>query len=448
MLEKTSKPIRFPGGVHPADGKDLSSRSPLKNAPLLEKYTVPLQQHIGAPPKVLVSKKDKVKKGQILAEPSGFVSAAVHAPTSGTVSAITDCLSVTGTRGPAIEIRADGEDEADDSLPPINDWEKAEPKNLLKRIRQAGIVGMGGAAFPTHVKLSPPPNKKIDTLILNGAECEPYLTADHRLMLENGAQIITGARIIGRILGLKNIIFAIEDNKPDALQAIRSQAEDQGIAVLPLPVRYPQGAEKQLIYAASGRKVPTGALPMDVGCLVQNVTTCNAVAEAVLEGKVLIERTLTITGRPLVSPGNWRVRTGTPIIELLKLAGGISEDPAKIIAGGPMMGFSVYSLDIPIVKSSSGILLLAPEEISQYTSEACINCGACVDVCPMDLMPGPLSMQIENERFDLAEKQYAMDCMECGCCAYVCPSYRPIVQHLKRAKTEITTRRREAAKKG
>jgi electron transport complex protein RnfC len=305
---------------------------------------------------------------------------------------------------------------------------------------------MGGAAFPTHVKLSPPPAKKIDTLILNGVECEPCLTADHRLMLENADQIVAGARILARILGAKTLIIGIENNKPDAIALMTERTRGTGIEVAGLRVRYPQGAEKQLIYAMTGRKVPSGGLPMDIGCVVQNVATAAAVTEAVLEGKPLYERVTTITGSPLKTPGNWRVRVGTPLRVLLELCHGVTADPAKLILGGPMMGVSVYSLDIPVQKSTSGVLLLSREETAVFTSEPCIACGQCIDACPVSIMPATLSRQIENERFDLAEEWHAMDCIECGCCAYMCPTHRPLVHHLRRAKAEITAKRRAAKK--
>ena len=438
--------FRFHGGVHPWEGKSLTSGSAIQAAPLFDTYVVPLQQHIGAPPKPLVRKKDKVLRGQVIAEPGGFVSAAIHAPTSGTVKAVAECPSPTGAAVPCVEIESDGEDAAQSSLAPIGDWESCVVDDLKKRIGEAGIVGMGGAAFPTHVKLSPPPAKPIDVLILNGAECEPCLTADHRLMLEEPERIVTGARMVARVLGATQLFIGIEDNKPDAVETMAKAANGTGLQVNSLHVRYPQGAEKQLIYALTGRRVPTGGLPMDVGCVVQNVGTVAAVADAVLQGTPLVERVTTVTGRPVASPGNWRLRMGTPLHAVLGLVGGVTEDPAKLLFGGPMMGVSVCSLDIPIHKSTSGILLLGADEVSQYSSEACIRCGQCVDACPMTLMAGTLSTQIENERFDLAEEWNALDCIECGCCAYVCPAHRPLVQHLRRAKSEIMARRRAAAK--
>lgn len=436
----------FKGGVHPADGKALSRECAIRNAPLLEEYVVPLMQHIGAPPKPVVKAGDAVRRGQLLASPGGFISAAIHAPTSGKIKAIDTCVGPAGLAIPAITIASDGEDTPDDALAPM-DWSTATRDDLRQRIADAGIVGMGGAGFPANVKLSPPLEKPIDTLILNGVECEPYLTADHRLMLENYDQIILGAKILARILEVENVSIGIELNKPDAIAVLTEKTQGTGIKVVGLRVQYPQGAEKQLIYAVTGRKVPTGGLPMDVRCVVHNVATCAAVAEAVADGRSLYQRVTTITGHPVVNPGNWRLRVGTSVKAALTLAGGIASDPAKLLLGGPMMGLSIYDLTVPVMKNTSGILLLARHEITQFTSEACIRCGRCVDVCPMDLMPGTLSVQIENEHFAAAEATCAMDCIECGACAYSCPAHRPLVQHLRRAKAEISARRRAAAAK-
>ncbi|MFW6414036.1 MAG: electron transport complex subunit RsxC [Verrucomicrobiota bacterium] len=441
---------QFKGGIHPPDSKDKTAGLPLQRAPLQEQYTVPLLQHIGAEPTVAVKKKEQVHKGQLLAEASGFVSSSIHAPTSGTIKNIGACPTPSGKMTTSIEITADGEDEFDSGLVPIENWHERDPKELIERIASAGIVGMGGAAFPTHVKLSPPPTKTIDTLIINGAECEPCLTADHRLMLEERDKIITGARLLGQILGIppeKGIYLAIEDNKPDAISRMEEAAEKYGVKLIQVPTNYPQGAEKQLIYAATGRQVPSGGLPMDIGCIVQNVATAKAVTEAVTEGMPLIERPLTITGTPMMRAGNWHHRIGTTLEQVIRLAGGIKEQPAKLIIGGPMMGIAVSALDIPVVKGTSGILLQTFDEVSQFTSGPCISCGRCVDRCPMRIMPGSLSKHIENERFDLAEQWNVMDCIECGCCAYVCPTSRPLVQHFKRAKMEITAKRKAAAQK-
>ena len=436
--------IRFYGGIHPSEGK-VSNKEDIINAPLQELYTVPLQQHIGAPAKMVVQKGDHVLRGQLLGEPGGFVSAAVHSPTSGTVKDVTTCLGPAGATLPAVVIESDGEDKAADPLPPFENWQDADPAALKARVGEAGIVGMGGATFPTFVKLSPPPNVKIDTIILDGVECEPCLTADHRLTLETPEKIVKGAQIIGRILGVKRIIIAIELNKPDAIETMTKAAEGTDVEVAPLVVRYPQGAEKQLIYALTGRKVPSGGLPAAVGCVVSNVGTTAAIYEAVCLGKPLYERVTTVTGTPVVKPGNYRFRVGTLYRTALELCGGVSEDPAKIISGGPMMGMAVYSLDIPVMKGTSGILLLSRDELVQYSPSACLRCGRCNDVCPMSMMPGILSAQIEHQKFELAEKWHVMDCIECGSCAYICPAGRPLVQHMRRAKAVVNAKKRAAA---
>ena len=438
-----SKHIFFKGGVHPKEGKELSCGKEIQEAPLLDKYTVILHQHIGAPPQLVVEKGAEVKKGQLLAEAGGFVSAPVHSPTSGTVSAIVEIPGPMGAKMKAVEITADGKDEMGSSLEPIADWKHTAADDLKQRVADAGIVGMGGAAFPTFVKLSPPKGKNIDILILNGAECEPYLTADHRLMLESTESLLEGAAILAKILEVKTVYIGIEKNKPDAIKILSEKAGEHGIKIKGLRVRYPQGAEKQLIYALTGRKVPAGGLPMDVGCVVQNVGTAVAVKEAVTEGKPLIERITTVTGEPIVNPGNWKFRIGTPLSKALELAGGIKYQPAKVILGGPMMGFAQKNLDVTLMKNASGILLLSTEDVTQYTSDPCIRCGKCVDACPMDLLPSTLSTAAENEVFEMTEEYNIMDCMECGSCSYVCPAHRPLVQHFKRAKAEVAAKKRK-----
>ena len=432
----------FKGGVHPWEGKELSSDEAIQTAPLLDKYTVILHQHIGAPPKLLVKNNDEVKKGQMLAESGGFVSAPVHAPTSGKIKLI-DCPGPSGTKMAAVEITSDGKDEWDDSIKKDPNWEKLDKNDIKKRIADAGIVGMGGAAFPTIVKLSPPADKKIDYLIINGAECEPFLTADHRLMIEETERVLLGTKLFAKVLGVKNIYIGIEKNKQDAIDKLNKLAEKYSIEIVPLRVMYPQGAEKQLIYAVTGKEVPSGGLPMDVGCVVQNVGTAVAVVDAVVEKKPLIERVTTVTGTVVCKPSNWKFRIGTPLSKVLELAGGIKKQPAKILLGGPMMGMAQYSLEVPIMKNASGVLLLAKEEIAQYTSHPCIRCGRCVDACPMFLMPGTLSQMIESEKFDLAEYTNVMDCMECGSCSYICPALRPLVQHMRRGKAEVIASRRK-----
>lgn len=442
----SDNPRKFIGGVHPDDGKSLSSGKAIRIAPLLEKYIVPLQQNIGKPPKAVVAKGDTVKKGQIIAEADGFVSVPLHSPTSGTIGETVLIPGAVGAMIPAIEIISDGQDEWGSTLEPITDWKNTDRDILKKRIGDAGIIGMGGAAFPSHVKLSPPPEKTIDTLILNGAECEPYLTADHRLMLEQPEHVLEGAAIAAKILKVNRVFVGVEENKPDAIAAMQEIAGKYGIKIVPLRVRYPQGAEKQLIMAITGRHVVAGGLPMDVGCVVQNVGTCAAIRAAVVEGHPLIERMTTITGTPVKDPCTWQVRIGTPVSEALKLAGGIVAPAAKLILGGPMMGFAQATLDGAVSKNTSGILLLQAEETGQYTSNPCIRCGRCVDACPMRLLPGPISVLVESEKYDQAEQAFVMDCVECGACSYVCPANRPLVQHFRRAKAEINALRRAAKK--
>ena len=438
----SDNPRKFIGGVHPNDGKALSCEKPIRVAPLLEKYIVPIPQNIGKPPKVIVNKGDLVKKGQLIAEADGFVSVPLHAPTSGTIGETVLIPGAVGTMIPAIEIISDGQDEWGSALEPIPDWKNTDREILKKRISDAGIIGMGGAAFPSHVKLSPPPEKTIDTLILNGAECEPYLTADHRLMLEHPNCVLEGAAIAAKILKVSRVFVGIEENKQNAIDAMKEIAGKYGIKIVPLRVRYPQGAEKQLIMAITGRHVVAGGLPMDVGCVVQNVGTCAAIRAVVVEGHPLIERMTTITGSPVKDPCTWQLRIGTPVAEALKLAGGVIAPAAKLILGGPMMGFAQATLDGAVAKNTSGILLLQAEETGQYTSNPCIRCGRCVDACPMRLLPGPISVLVESEKYDQAEQAFVMDCVECGACSYVCPANRPLIQHFRRAKAEINALRR------
>ena len=359
----------FQGGIHPhLDGKNLSSGKAAGIPPLLDKYIVALQQNIGAPPKWIVKKGDLVKKGQVIAEPGGFVSVPLHAPTSGTIGEFTEIMGANGAAVPAVEIISDGKDEWGSGLEPLENWKDIDREILKKRVLDAGIVGMGGAAFPAHVKLSPPPEKNIDFLILNGAECEPFLTADHRLTLERTEAVLTGAEIAAKILKLKRVYLGIEKNKPDAIQALSAIADKHGVQVVPLRVRYPQGAEKQLIYAITGRQVLAGGLPMDVGCVVQNVGSCAAIYDAVVLGHPLIERYSTITGTPVKNPSTWILRIGTPVSKALEFAGGVTCEPAKLISGGPMMGFAQATLNSSIMKNTSGILLLKDSETCHYTS--------------------------------------------------------------------------------
>lgn len=443
-MDRRKAQFKIDGGVHPQYHKDLAAGSEIVNMPLPSLLRVSMAQHLGAPAQPVVKKGDAVKRGQLIGEPTGFISAAVHAPTSGTVKAVAPDDTAAGARAMAVTIEPDGEDTWGDLQPRFN-GEDEEPKQLVGVIADAGICGMGGAGFPTHVKLSPPADKPIDTLIINGAECEPYLTADHRLMLEHSSQIAEGATIIRKILGAQRLIVAIEDNKPDAVEAMETALKDAegDVTVLELKTGYPQGAEKQQIFAAIGKEVPSGGLPMDVGAVVENVGTTLAVWDAVTNGKPLTERITTVTGYPVKKPGNIRARIGTPYADLIEFCEGKAGDVAKIISGGPMMGFAQHSLEVTTTKTTSGLLLLAPEQVDQFTSMPCISCGRCVTACPMYLVPSEISQMIEAEDYETAEELNVFDCIECGCCAFECPAHRPLVQHMKQGKAHIMLKRQQ-----
>ena len=437
-MKSSRNVMTFSGGIHPhGDGKSLSCRMQVQNVPLLEKYQVIIAQNAGKPPVPVVKKGDVVKKYQLIAAADGFVSANLHSPTSGVVSNIREIQSAMGVPTMAVEITADGADEGEPPFEPVVNWRDADPAMLKQRVVDAGLVGMGGASFPTHVKLSPPPGKVVDTLILNGAECEPYLTADHRLMLEMPEKVVRGAAILGRILNITNIFIGVEVNKMDAIEALEKFTDAYGVKVVPLRVLYPQGSEKQLINAITGRTVKSGTLPMDSGCAVQNVATCAALDDAVIKGIPLVERIVSVTGEVVVNPGNFLLKIGTPALEAVRFAGGITEEPGKLVFGGPMMGFAQRSFQVPIGKNTSGILLIPQAQAFNFESSGCIRCGRCVQGCPMSLVPCALSTAIEAGRFDLAAENHVMDCMECGSCAYVCPDHRPLVQNVRRAKAEL-----------
>jgi electron transport complex protein RnfC len=434
---------RFFGGIHPAYNKDLANGLAIVAMPLPARLIVPFAQNLGTAPKPIVKKGDTVKKGQVIAEPQGFVSVPLHAPTSGTVQAIDVFPHPVGADMPAAVIVPDGTDEWAGGLDVDRGAGSLDAETIKAIIRDAGLVGMGGASFPTHVKLSPPKDKPIDVLVINGAECEPYLTSDHRLMLEKAPQVLEGASYLAQALGVKTVIVGIEKNKPDAIEAMRKEAGALGYTVAGLDVVYPQGAERQLIYVLAKRVVPAGGLPMDVGVLVQNVATAFAAYEAVRRGRPLVERVVCVTGRGVAEPKNVLARVGTTFGDLIEFCGGRKRDAGKVIGGGPMMGVAQYSLDAPVTKGTSGIVVLQQGEVAQFVGDACIRCGRCVRACPMRLNPSILSIFAERLRFEDAGEHHVLDCIECGCCAYVCPSRRPMVHHFRRAKAEV---RKSAAK--
>jgi electron transport complex protein RnfC len=439
-----SKLIKFHGGVHPSYNKKRTENLAAEELPLQDSYVVPLSQNIGAMSVPVVERGDEVKKGQMIAEPGGFVSIPIHAPTSGKVKKIDVYPHPSGGNMAAIEIKSDGEDTWAEGIGVQRDYENLDADAIRAAIRNAGIVGMGGAAFPTHVKLSPPKEKPIDTFILNGAECEPYLTADHRIMLERTEEVIEGGLLMASALGVSRIIIGIEENKPDAVEKMRAMADGR-FEVVSLHVVYPQGSEKQLIYALTGRSVPAGGLPMDVGVVVQNVGTAAAAYDACSLGIPLIERIITVTGKGINEPKNLKVRVGTLVSALVEYCGGMHEDTAKAIMGGPMMGVGQHSLDVPIVKGTSGMVFLTTDESTLFTSEPCIRCASCIDGCPMNLLPTVISAYSVNSMFDSCEVYNALDCIECGCCSYSCPSHIPLVQNIRRAKAEIMAKRKKAS---
>ncbi|MFH2006835.1 MAG: electron transport complex subunit RsxC [bacterium] len=424
----------FKGGIHPRYAKELSSGAAIEELPPPDVAIVHLNQHIGAPAKAVVDKKAQVLVGQQIGEASGFVSVPIHAPISGTVKDIGLYPHPFGLLQEAVVIEADGEDKWID-LPKEQNPAKLSADEIKERIRSAGIVGLGGAAFPTHVKLSPPPAKSIDSVLLNAAECEPYLTADDRLMQEEPDRVISGFLAVMKVLGAKTGIVGIEENKPEAIKAMeRAAGKAGGVRVAGLHVKYPQGGEKQLIDALLGREVPTGGLPMDCGVVVQNVATCAAVDDAVRYGRPLISRVTTVTGEGVNQPVNVRGRVGTPVKTYIERAGGYKGTPGRVILGGPMMGGAVHNTDVPVIKATGGVLVLQQEQLASGEFEACIRCGRCVGACPIRLCPNEMGNYSEVELWDEVNALDVNDCIECGCCAFSCPANRPLVQFFRYAK--------------
>jgi len=422
----------FEGGVHPFEKKQTSSQK-IEKFPLPKNIVVHLAQQPGSASKPLVKAGDYVKTGQKIAEAAGFLATDSHSPVSGKILSIEKMPHPCGLNLEAVSIESDGKDEPADFKP--SDPGELSSSEIIKIVKDAGIAGLGGAAFPTHIKLSPPAGKNIDTLIINGCECEPYLTCDHRLMLEEPAKIISGMNLILKALGVKNGIIALEDNKKDAAEKFEKLLKSDGrnISVAVLKTKYPQGAEKQLIKAVLNREVPSGKLPMDAGCVVQNVQTAKAVHDAVIEGRPLYERVITVCGH-FKKTGNFSVRIGTLISDIVDFCGGFDGDVKKVLMGGPMMGIPLYTLDVSILKGNNGVLALTENETVYAEPSNCIRCGKCVDVCPVGLVPTMISRLTERERYEDLDNYSPLDCMECGACAYECPAKIHLVQNIKVAK--------------
>lgn len=428
------------GGVHPAECK-FSEDSAIVSLPLPKTVSIPIAQHIGAPSKPIVAKGDKVKVGDKIAESTGFVSANIHSSVSGTVNKIDDVLDSTGYKHPCIIIDVDGDEwnETIDRTPELKKEISLTDKEIIAKINASGIVGLGGATFPSHVKLSVPDGKKINVLIINGVECEPYLTSDHRLMIEKADEMLVGIQILMKALSVNRAMIGIENNKPDAIAHLSSLVKNYpGIEVHPLKVKYPQGGEKQLIKALINREVPSGGLPLDVGAVVHNVGTAFAVYEAVQKNKPLFERVVTVTGQQISKPSNFMVRIGTPVSQLIEAAGGLPEDAGKIINGGPMMGKAVNSVEVPVTKGTSGILIFSKEASKRKTESTCIRCAKCVSVCPQGLEPYLLIKQTQLEINDKLEQNGVMDCIECGSCSFTCPAGLPLLDYIRLGKARVS----------
>ncbi len=430
--------LTFPrGGVHPPAAKELTAHLAIELMPVADELEIILGQHIGAPCTPTVAAKDEVREGDIIGEVTKGLGVPLHAPVAGTIKGLSQSAHPMRVSAPSIILQTNHD------VPPSGysrcDWQQFSKDELLKKVHGAGIIGIGGAGFPSHVKLNPPADSPVDTLILNGAECEPYITADHRQMLEQSAEIVEGAKVILKILGIKDCHIGIEDNKPDAIAAMQAAASSAStsaykITVQALKVKYPQGSEKQLIQSITGRKVPAFALPSSVGVVVHNVSTTKAIYEAVVLGKPLFEKVMTFSGKGISRPANLLVKVGTKVSDIVAYLGGVTPVLSKIIMGGPMMGFAISTLDIPVTKTTSSVLFLADDEIDSRPHSQCIRCGWCVEACPMGLEPKEVAIHVEAGRAQDTTKFGVFECFECGCCAYVCPAKRPLVQFMRLAK--------------
>jgi electron transport complex protein RnfC len=421
----------FKGGVHPPDKKEYAKDQPVKKMPLPKMVTIPLQQHIGAPAKPTVNVGDEVKTGQIIGEPGGFISAYVHSTITGKVVSIDSVPYIMGGKKPAIKIERTSDEDDWVLLENYGDYTKKTKEEIVDLVKRAGIVGMGGAMFPTHVKLTPPKDKKVDTLIINGVECEPYLNSDNRLMIEKSDDLVKGILILKKALDVDNVYIGIEDNKPIAIDKMLQAVNGTGIKIVKLKTKYPQGGEKQLINAITGRKVPPAKLPADVGVVVQNTSTAYAVFEAVEKGIPLIQRIVTVSGEAIANPGNVLARFGTPIKDLIEFHGGFTMEEVLLFFGGPMTGIIASNTEFPVLKGNNGVTAIP---FKDYQENPCINCGGCVKVCPMNLVPATIVKMAKAKQFKETKEYNVMDCIECGSCAYTCPAKIPLVYYIKLAK--------------
>lgn len=436
--------LTFRGGVHPYDGKELSKEKPVRELLPGKELVYPLSQHIGAPAKPIVAKGDHVLAGQKIAEMGGFVSANIHASVSGTVKEIKKVRNNVGAMVDAIVVENDEKYETVEFQSAAS-LEALSKEEVLERIKEGGVVGMGGAGFPTHVKLAPKEPEKIEYVLVNGAECEPYLTSDYRRMLEQPEWIIGGLKCILKLFDNAKGYICIEDNKPDCISKLTEMVKDEPkIEVKTLKTKYPQGAERCLIYAVSGREINSSMLPADAGCVVDNIDTVCAVYRAVMAGEPVMDRIVTVTGEAVADPCNFKAKMGMSFAELLEAAGGLKQPAKKIVSGGPMMGFAMFDYHVPVVKTSSAMLCMTEDDISEKEPTACINCGRCVNACPARLVPSRLATYSEHGQAELFEKHHGMECVECGCCSFVCPAKCPLTQSMRSMRKMVMANRRKA----
>lgn len=433
----------FQGGVHPLPEKDLTKEKAVTGLLPVGELIYPLSQHIGAPAKAVVSVGDRVLAGQVIGEASGWISAEVLASVSGTVTAIGPRLLPGGAYAEAVVVENDGAYEEMEGFGTRRSYETLSAEEIRRAVKAAGIVGMGGAGFPTHVKLTPQDDNAIESVIINGSECEPYLTADYRLMLEESGRVIRGLKVILHLFPRAKGVIVLEENKSKAAEALRLAMQGEArMELLVLPERYPQGAERGLVAAVTGKRMHAGTLPFELGCIVCNVSTAAAVGDAVCASRPLLERIVTVTGEAIRNPGNFRVRLGTSCAELVEAAGGFAEDPAKVLAGGPMMGHALSTLEVPVIKTTSALVALTFDAAAELEIGPCIRCGRCISACPVRLVPQKLREACERYDLELFEKLYGMECYECGSCTYICPARLPLTQSFMGARRAVSEKRR------